>query len=409
MKPRLCYVAYPTSMSLQAANAVQTYSTLRELQRIDPECTAFIPRMTSEATPFAALNVTFIPRIGIGRLSRLYQSTLWYYLERTAFVWVVFAVLWWAKLRGRGYDVIYVREVICAFWLSKWAPRLLGAQVIYEIHHLESTNHSRPKERWAQRLVAHIDRITVTQPARIVSLTDTFRQELVAAGWRAAEHIDVLPDSYNDTIYTVQPQHEARSVLGLPESPTILITYAGLTFAYRNLELLIHAFAALPADIKAQARLVFVGGRPKEVAELATHVTQEDITESVVFVPVQPQAVVAQYLAASDILTIPGTVTDSTASPLKMFEYMAMGRVLICPDMPALREIVADDGACLFTRGSVTDLTRVLLLLIHDANLREQIAQRALELVAPHTYRHRAQTLHNICVYAHTFVKESRT
>jgi len=408
MKPRLCYVAYPTSMSLQAANAVQTYSTLRELQQVDPECKAFIPRMTQEATPFAQLNVTFIPRIGIGRLSRLYQSTLWYYLERTAFVWVVFALLWWAKLRGRGYDVIYVREVICAFWLSQWAPRLLGAQVIYEIHHLESTNHSRPKERWAQALVERIDRITLTRPARIVSLTDTFRSELVAAGWRSSNEIAVLPDAYNDAIYHVQPQAEARSELGLPAAPTILITYAGLTFAYRNLELLIQAFATLPAHMQAQARLVFVGGRPKEVAELHAQCATAGITAAVTFVPVQPQAVVARYLAASDILTIPGTVTDSTASPLKMFEYMAMGRVLVCPDMPALREIVADDGACLFTRGSMADLSRVLQQLIQDPFLREHIAQRALTLVAPHTYRQRAQTLHHICVHAYTATEESR-
>ncbi len=408
MKPRFCYVAYPTSMSLQAANAVQTYSTLRELQQVDPECKAFIPRMTHEATPFAQLNVTFIPRIGIGRLSRLYQSTLWYYLERTAFVWVVFGLLWWAKLRGRGYDVIYVREVICAFWLSQWAPRLLGAQVIYEIHHLESTNHSRPKERWAQSLVDRIDRITLTRPAHIVSLTDTFRTELVAAGWRPAHDIAVLPDAYNDTIYHVQSQAEARSELGLPATPAILITYAGLTFAYRNLELLIHAFAALPATLRAQAQLLFVGGRPKEVAELRAHSERADVSTQVMFVPVQPQGVVARYLAASDILTIPGTVTDSTASPLKMFEYMAMGRVLVCPDMPALREIVADDGAGLFARGSVEDLTRVLQRLMQDAPLRERIATRALELVAPHTYRQRAQTLHAICVHAHTVAKESR-
>lgn len=406
MKPRVCYVAYPTSMSLQAANAVQTYSTLRELQQIAPTCRAFIPRMTNEDTPFASLNVTFIPRIGIGRLSRLYQSTLWYYLERTAFVWVVFWLLLWHKWRGHGYDVIYVREVICAYWLSQWAPRWLGIPVVYEIHHLEGTNHSRPKEQWAQSIVARIDDVTVTRPARIVSLTDTFRRELARAGLRHSADIDVLADAYNDSIYQISDQQTARTQLGLP-ADHIIITYAGLTFAYRNLDLLIHAFAQLPAATRQQARVLFVGGRPKEVAELQALVAQLQLTDAVQFIPVQPQAVVATYLAASDILTIPGTVTDSTASPLKMFEYMAMGRVLVCPDMPALREIVADDGACLFTRGDQTDLTRALSQLIADPDLRQRYAARALQLVAPHTYHQRARTLYDICARVST--KEARS
>ena len=28
----LCYIAYPTSLTLQSANALQTYTTLRELR-----------------------------------------------------------------------------------------------------------------------------------------------------------------------------------------------------------------------------------------------------------------------------------------------------------------------------------------------------------------------------------------
>jgi glycosyltransferase involved in cell wall biosynthesis len=398
--PSICYVAYPTSLTLGSANAVQTYSTLRELRAQHSALQIIIPRMTKEANPFDALNVTYIPRIGIGRLSRLYKSTLWYYLERSVFAWIVLLMLWWQQRNGRTTDVIFVREVICSFWFSQYAPKLLGAKVVYEIHHLEQTNHSRPKESWASGLVTRIDDVTVKQPTRIVSLTHTFKELLVRQQWRHADAIDVMADAYNDTIYQPSDVATAREALTIPSDIT-MICYAGLTFAYRRLDLLVSAFADLPDAIRQTCKIYFVGGRPQEIAELTAQSERLGIRASVVFVGVVNQQTVAQYLAASDILAIPDTVTDETASPLKLFEYMAMQRVVVCPDMPALREIVGDTGAYLFERGSQASLNQALHTLITTPALRHVIGVRAHQIVAPHTYSARATTLIDICQKAY--------
>jgi glycosyltransferase involved in cell wall biosynthesis len=398
--PSICYVAYPTSLTLGSANAVQTYSTLRELRAQYPALQIIIPRMTKEANPFDTLDVTYIPRIGIGRLSRLYKSTLWYYLERSVFAWIVLLMLWGQQRNGRKTDVIFVREVICSFWFSQYAPKLLGATVVYEIHHLEQTNHSRPKESWASGLVKRIDEVTVKQPARIVSLTHTFKELLVRQQWRNAEDIDVMADAYNDTIYQPRDQTDARQALGIPSNIT-MICYAGLTFAYRRLDLLVSAFAELPDALRHTCKIYFVGGRPQEIAELTSQCQRLGIQEDVVFVGVVNQQTVAQYLAASDMLAIPDTVTDETASPLKLFEYMAMQRVVVCPDMPALREIVGTEGAHLFERGNQASLNQALQRLIHSPELRNEIGKRAHQIVAPHTYSARARTLISICQKAH--------
>lgn len=398
-QPHIYYVAYPTSLTLASANAVQTYSTLRELKALMPQTQIFIPRMTREPNPFDELGVNYLPRIGIGRLSRLYKSTLWYYMERSVFAWLVAFIMLWRSWRGTQIDVIYVREVICAYWLSRLAPRWCGAKVVYEVHHVESTNHSRPKETWAQPLVAHLDEITLKRPTRLVSLTHAFRTLLVNQQVRQVTDVDVLPDAYNDALYAARDQHHARQQLGLATND-LIITYAGLTFAYRRLDLLVRAFADIAPPLRQRCKLVFVGGRTQEVNELRALVTTLQLDESVTFIGVVPQSLVAEYLVASDILAIPDTVTDETASPLKLFEYMATGRVVICPEMPALREIIGDDGACTFVRGNQESLTSQLSMLLHDAQLRETYAAAALRAVAPHTYRNRATSLVAICTRA---------
>lgn len=393
------YVAYPTSLTLASANAVQTYSTLCELKAVAPQTQIFIPRMTHEANPFDALGVNYLPRIGIGRLSRLYKSTLWYYIERSLFAWLVLIIMTWRHWRGQQIDVVYVREIICAYWMARFAPRWCGAKVVYEVHHLESTNHSRPKESWAQAIIHALDDTTISKPARLVSLTRAFRDVLASQQRRVANDVDVLPDAYNEALYQLRDQHAARQKLGITHTG-VIITYAGLTFAYRRLDLLVTAFAQLGSTQKTQTQMYFVGGRTHEIAELRQLVATHQLEAYVTFVGVVPQTSVADYLAASDILAIPDTVTDETASPLKLFEYMATGRAVICPEMASLREIIGIDGACTFVRGEARSLSAHLSTLISNPTLRQQYAAAGISAVAPYTYRNRATALVTICMRA---------
>ena len=77
---RICYIAYPTSLTLQSANAIQTWTTLRELRRLRPETLALVPRWLDEVSRFGEVGAVHLPRPAIGKLSRLYRTTLFYYL-----------------------------------------------------------------------------------------------------------------------------------------------------------------------------------------------------------------------------------------------------------------------------------------------------------------------------------------
>lgn len=392
----LCYVAYPNSPDLRSANAVQTYHTLRELRRLAPDTLAIVPRMRRGPSAFDELGAVHLPRIGIGRLSRLHRSTLWYYAERSAFALMAAAyLLWRSRARRERYQVVYVREVILAFWLSLLLPRLVGARVVYEVHDLESRNPSRAKERLARPLLHLLDRVALTRPAALASLTAAFRQQLARDGLRPERQVAVLPDAFDDARYTPQGQDAARRALGLPPDAT-LVVYAGLTFSYRGLDLLLDALA-IARHTRSDLRAVLVGGRPQELEMLQAQARRLDISGHVIFAGHQPPERVAPFLAAADILAVPDTVTDVTASPLKLFEYMAMRRAVVCPDIPALREITGGDGALHVPRGDRAALAEALVRLAGDASLRQALAARAAERVAGHTYARRAARLLDVC------------
>ncbi|HMQ30691.1 MAG TPA: glycosyltransferase family 1 protein [Chloroflexaceae bacterium] len=398
----IVYIAYPTSLSLQSANALQTHTTLRELRARRPDTLAIIPRWGREPSRFAELGALHMPRPAIGKLSRLHRSTLLYYLEHTAFAFMTAAVV--APRRAR-VEAVYVRQAIIAAWWAGLLGPLLGVPVIYEAHDLESRNPSRAKEPWAAGLLHLIDRAALTRSAAVASLTDDFRRLLAQIGWRDPAEVAVIPDAYDERLFAPRDRAAARAALGLPADAPV-VAYAGMTFAHRWLDGLLAAAARLGAAHPGLT-LLLVGGRDGERAELARQARSLGLrvaegaapaahapggAPTVVLVPPRPQAEVVAYLAVADALAIPDTVTDVTASPLKLFEYLALGQPLALPALPALHEIVPAGLCHSFARRDLDGLTAALAAALAAAPDPDGAAARRA-LAAEHTYGRRAERI----------------
>lgn len=384
---RLAYIAYPTSLTLRSANAIQTHTTLRELRRLAPDTLAIIPRWLREPSRFAEVGALHLPRPAIGKLSRLHRSTLWYYAERSVFAAMAAAAVAAEQARGRPCGAVYVREVICAgWWAALWGP-LLGLPVIYEAHDLESWNPSRAKERWAQPLLHLLDRAALTRSQAVVSLTGEFRALLARMGWRDPAEVAVIADAFDDAQIAPGDRAGARRALGLPAGAP-LVVYSGMTFAYRKLDMLQEAFARLRARQPA-ALLALVGGRPAEIEQLRAQAEALGIGPAVRYAGQIGQAQIVPYLHAADALVIPDTVTDVTASPLKLFEYLAAGRAVVLPDIPALAEVLPASLGYYFRRGDAGALAEALAAALADP-ARPEREQQGRAIVAPHTYAARA-------------------
>ncbi len=397
----IVYIAYPTSLALKSANAIQTYTTLRELRARRPDTLALIPRWGREPSRFAEVGAQHLPRPAIGKLSRLYKSTLLYYLEHSAFALMTAALL---APRAHEIEAVYVRQVICAAWWAGVYGPLLGVPVIYEAHDLESRNPSRAKEPWAEGLLHLIDRVALTRSAAVVSLTEDFRRLLDIIGWRRPEDVFVVPDAYDERLFAPQDRGTCRVALGLPAGAPV-IAYAGMTFAHRWLDGLVDAVARLAGSFPGLT-LLLVGGRDAEREALRRQaeglgflvwqgegVAPESGPRPTLglFGP-RPQSEVLTFLGAANVLAIPDTVTDVTASPLKLFEYLALGQPMVLPDIPALREIVPPQLGHTFVRRNLASLQAALTAaLTAGDDVRGGVARR--DVARDHTYGRRAERI----------------
>jgi glycosyltransferase involved in cell wall biosynthesis len=90
---------------------------------------------------------------------------------------------------------------------------------------------------------------------------------------------------------------------------------------------------------------------------------------------------VARHVAAFDIALQPAVV--AYASPLKLFEYLALGKAIIGPAQPNIEEILQrDHNAVLFDPADPNGLSVAISRLCDDPALRSKVAHNARHTIA---------------------------
>jgi len=97
-----------------------------------------------------------------------------------------------------------------------------------------------------------------------------------------------------------------------------------------------------------------------------------------------PQRQAFEEIASFDIAVLPHTL--STGAPMKLFEYAAMARPMIAPDLPNLRALFSADEARFFTPESPEALAGVVLDLAANPEHARELGLRAQTRVEGYTW-----------------------
>lgn len=278
---------------------------------------------------------------------------------------------------GAAPFVVYSRSLAGA-WLAQkvrryWGRRSSCRGVFVEMHDATLTTNSK---------------VLLTDVDGVVAISSALAHNLVEALPEIANPIRVEHDGVDRRILALPAEARAscRNTLGLaPEA--LVVGYTGRLSAGKGANCLVEA-AALLRDHPALKFLLV--GRAYDDFDARTAKSLANIVQTG-FVP---PSEVASYVAASDIVVMPtsqGLPYARFTSPLKLFEYMASGRPLICSDLPVLREVVAHgDNALLVSPDNPSALVSAIEALSGDAALRLRLAERAREDVMHYTWDARA-------------------
>lgn len=264
------------------------------------------------------------------------------------------------------------------------AARRAGLPSIYEVRGLwQLTRLVREPEFDSTEMFALLERLeaqAATLADRTIVITRALGDHLVDLGV-PQERLVVVPNGVDTARFRPRERDtELAAQLGI--AGRTVIGYVGGLVEYEGLDLLLEAAQALRAERDDFAVLVVGDGR--SLPTLRAAAAERGIDDTVIFTGRVPHEDVERYYSLVDIAPFPRLPEQvcELVSPLKPFEAMAMGKVVVASDVAALAEIV-DDGVTgrLFTKGSAAALAGVLRSLLDSPEQRAALADRGLRWV----------------------------
>ena len=103
----------------------------------------------------------------------------------------------------------------------------------------------------------------------------------------------------------------------------------------------------------------------------------------------------AQALGTACIAVLPNRDDPDSrfTSPIKLYEYMAAGCAIVASDLPALREVLADDAAVWVKAGDAHSIAQGIRSLADSPDLARAMGERVREQARSLTWQARAEKL----------------
>jgi len=354
----------------QRAHGYAIMKMCEELARQGVEMELVIPNKKNN------LGVDPFDYYGLDRNFKITRLAAMDFLGRLPFAnWLFFwldSIIFNLALRRKSYlkfsNNIYTRDYFIAALLPK------RCRIFLELHDLPKSNFLLKR--------------ALAKSAGILVISGGLKDDLEKRGLAMAE-IKILPDAVDLERFDIKiSQAEARQKLNLPSDKKIIL-YGGHLYGWKGADILAQAAGSLPDCL-----IVFVGGIDEERLKFEREYGR---AANIKIISFQKRELMPFYFKAADILVLPNKkgdlISEKYTSPLKLFEYMAVGRPIVASDLPSIREILNESNAVLVESSNPHELAEGIKKVLSNKELADRISKQALKDVESYTWEKRAENI----------------
>ena len=288
------------------------------------------------------------------------------------------------KLIGKNDvpDLIFERYSFFSFAATCYAKQK-GIPIFLEVNNLIDLDSVR--EIKLKSLGRFIEKRVLKNVSHIITVSGFNKQCLINEGVCSSK-ITVLPNAFDTEIFDPSKieRNSGGGGVGFSTTNEIVIGFVGLFVPWHGLDFLCRAFFDL-IDIHNNIRLLLVGDGPvkDDIVEFAR---VNGFLDKIAITGFVAHSDVPLYISAMDIAVMPDSNTHG--SPMKIFEYMAMGIPVVAPRYGPIVEIISDgETGVLFEPQNIKSFKKSLNKLIGDYKLRREIGAFGMDFVwANHTW-----------------------
>jgi len=295
---------------------------------------------------------------------------------------IVYAIsIFYYLLSNKKNDLVYGR-----FLLGCYMATLLKAEVVFESHTpiYEKNNYELKlfkkliKSRYFKKLVV------ISQALKNMYLKNKYLSE---------DKIQVAHDGADEVV-----DFESKIEL-LGNMNSLKVGYVGHLYKGKGIEVI----SSIADKVGNGIEFHIIGGLEKDL-----NFWKEKInSKNVFFYGFISQNKISYHINALDICLLPnqktvfaygagekGTNISGFTSPLKMFEYMAHKKAIVCSDIPVLREVLNKHN-CIFVDAEDNQGWSEAIERLKDKKLRDKLSSQALVNFKKYTWKNRSFMLLN--------------
>lgn len=270
------------------------------------------------------------------------------------------------------------------------------APVVLEVNAVRSIEGASGRPRVSDWL----DKLSINRAARLFVVSDRLKSHLHDFYEIPLSRIAVIENGVDESLFSPAVDGKARRD-SLAGTDRFLVGFVGSFRPWHGVGLLID-LAEYVAQGQPEVLFVLIGdGGERQLHERSAQ--QRGLAEYVRFIGHVPHTEIPEYLAAMDVLIYPmpeaGFKNGFYGSALKIFEYMAMGKVVITSPMGQLMTLVEDGiSGVLVPAENLEEIARRIRLLRDSDVLRRQIGERARQVVVEkYTWGVNAEKVRRLC------------
>jgi glycosyltransferase involved in cell wall biosynthesis len=171
----------------------------------------------------------------------------------------------------------------------------------------------------------------------------------------------------------------------------VVVGYVGGFQRWHRLDILMQAASSL-VDIVPNIHFILVGDDMGGVVRQMAR--ERALADRFTFPGSVPQSEVPLYLNAMDITVLPSTLPYM--SPMKIYEYMAMGKPVVAPNKNSIVEtvVIPNQDGFLFEAENADSMKNAIMALAIDPDLRQKMGEEARRsVVNNYTWYHQVGNL----------------
>lgn len=225
----------------------------------------------------------------------------------------------------------FAPDVVLSYWLYPDAFGALRAAARAKLPLVAGARGSDLRVRDA--ISRRLTRPVVRSAQRLLVVSADLGRVAVADYGADPARIRVIPNGCDAAIFHPRDRNRARTALGVAADAE-LVVYVGRLVPEKGLRELLDAMRAL-STARPKLEMVFVGEGPMR-GELESHIAG-DASLRVRLAGAQGPAQVAEWMAASDLVTLP---SYSEGHPNVLVEALACGRPVVATPVGGIPEVV---------------------------------------------------------------------